>query len=322
MKKLINQHCAHWLIGKFAHLLIFILANLLILVGCSKSKDEPTDPNSYCIVLTSQKAVGKTVELTIKADKTDKAGVWVDLNNNGSWDEGVDEKPTNFDNRIKYPLQAQTFRIYGKVNSLNCRDNELTAIDISGNPALTELYAAGNLLPSIGHLEPIKKLWIDSHTLLASNLPKELTYLRISETSPLSTIDTKPFTHLNVLDIDKCKSITNLYLNHNTKLEKLYVSYTGLSTLELLHQPNLEVLVTTGTSLSKINIEGNKALNFAGISLSEDGKGIQGEALMDFLKQLPTREKNKEGKIYLSPAQEAEEGCKKLLEDKFWIIGH
>ena len=43
---------------------------------------------------------------------------------------------------------------------------------------------------------------------------------------------------------------------------------------------------------------------------------------MDFLKQLPTREKNKEGKIYLSPAQEAEEGCKKLLEDKFWIIGH
>ena len=320
MKKLINQHCAHWLIGKFAHLLIFIFANLLILVGCSKSKDEPTDPNSYCIVLTSQKAVGKTVELTIKADETDKAGVWVDLNNNGTWDEGIDQKHTNFDAfAIDYTLQAKTFKIYGKVNELNCQNNELTAIDISGNPALTELYAADNLLPSIGHLESIKKLWIDSHTLLASNLPKELTYLRISETSPLSTIDTKPFTHLNVLDIDKCKSITNLYLNHNTKLEKLYVSYTGLSTLELLHQPNLEVLVTTGTSLSKINIEGNKALNFAGISLSEDGKGIQGEALMDFLKQLPTREKNKEGKIYLSPAQ-ATDAVKKYLRSKFWKV--
>ena len=132
-----------------------------------KEEPKPEPKDTHYIVLTTDKAVGEKVKLGINAAEEDQAGVWLDLNGNGKWDEGIDQKPTMFFRNIEYTLQAQTFRIYGIVWYLNCEDNQLTAVDISHNPALTQLMAKGNKLPSIAHLEGIKRLRIDSHTLLA-----------------------------------------------------------------------------------------------------------------------------------------------------------
>ena len=272
---------------------------------------------SHYIVLTTDKAVGEKIELTIDAAKADKAGVWLDLNNNGKWDEGIDQKPAFGDG--DYTLQAQTFRIYGIVWYLNCEDNQLTAIDISHNPALTELYAHNNNLPSIAHLEAIKALTIDSHTLLASSLPKGLTYLNVNETTPLTTINTSLFTELQTLVVDYCKSLKSLDLSNNTKLQTLFVANTGLTELDLSHQPQLSKLYASFSPFTKLNIAGNKALEYVKIKLTNERKGLQGTALMDFLKQLPTREKGKEGSIYLSPAQ-ATEAVKSYLRSKFWSV--
>ena len=284
-----------------------------------KEEPKPEPKDTHYIVLTTEKAIGKEISLYIGADKEDREGVWLDLNGNGKWDEGIDRKPKF--GYGDYTLKAQTFKIYGKVNSLNCRNNLLTAIDISHNPALTELFAEKNNLPSIAHLEQLKELGIDTHTLLASSLPKGLTYLTINETesAPLTTIDTNPFTELIVLDITHCKSIKSLDLSHNKKLSRFYAYGTGLTELDLSHQPELTVLNASNTSLTKINIAGNKALKYVELYLTEEGEGLQGEALMDFLQQLPTREKDKEGKIYLSPAQ-ATEGVKSYLESKHWKV--
>ena len=289
----------------------------------TEAKKEEPKPDalntSDYIVLTTDKAVGKKIELTIDAAEEDEAGVWLDLNGNGKWDEGIDQKPTKFSLDIKYTLQAQTFRIYGKVSSLYCNDNELTMVDISHNPALTELYAQGNKLPSIPHLEQLKGLSIDSHTLLASSLPQGLTLLGVNETTPLTTINTSPFTELQVLNVQGCNSLKSLDLSNNTKLKALFVTNTGLTTLDLSHQPNLRSLYASSTSLTKLNIAGNKALQNVYIQLTDEGKGLQGEALMDFLKQLPTKEAGKEGSIYLSPAQ-ATEAVKNYLASKFWKV--
>ena len=278
-----------------------------------ETKTEPLNTSHY-IVLTTKKAVGEKISLGIKAAEADKAGVWVDLNGNDKWDEGIDQKPVFGGG--DYTLQAQTFKIYGKIGFLNCSDREINALDISHNPALTELFAFYNNLPSIAHLDQLKKLGIDTHTLLASSLPQGLTYLTIKETdsAPLSTIDTSPFTELKTLNL-YCESLKSLDLSNNKKLQRLFVTNTGLTELDLSHQPNLNELYADSTPLTKLNVAGNKALQNVYIQLTE----LQGTALMDFLKQLPTREKGKEGTIYLSPAQ-ATEGVKGYLESKFWKV--
>ena len=279
-----------------------------------KEEPKPEPKDTHYIVLTTQKTVGEKISLGINAAEADKAGVWVDLNGNDKWDEGIDQKPKF--GYSDYTLKAQTFKIYGKVSSLYCNDNELTMVDISHNPALTKLFAFDNNLPSIAHLEQLKELGIDTHTLLASSLPQGLTYLTIKETdsAPLSTIDTSPFTELKTLNL-YCESLKSLDLSNNKKLQRLFVTNTGLTELDLSHQPNLNELYADSTPLTKLNVAGNKALQNVYIQLTE----LQGTALMDFLKQLPTREKGKEGTIYLSPAQ-ATEGVKGYLESKFWKV--
>ncbi len=285
-----------------------------------KEEPKPEPKDTHYIVLTTKKAVGEKISLVINVAEADEAGVWLDLNGNGKWDEGIDQKITKFSENIKYTLKAQTFRIYGKVNSIDCTYNELTMVDISHNPALTKLFAYDNNLPSIAHLDQLKELGIDTHTLLASSLPQGLTYLAIKETegAPLSTINTSPFTELKTLDV-YCKSLKSLDLSRNEKLIYLYISNTGLTELDLSHQPNLYRLYVSSTPLTKLNIAGNRALKDVELNLTQEGKGLQGEALMDFLKQLPTREKGKEGRIALSPAQ-ATEAVKKYLESKFWLV--
>ena len=287
-----------------------------------KEEPKPEPKDKHYMVLTTKKAVGEKVELIIDAAKADQAGVWLDLNNNDKWDEGIDQKPTEFSESIKYTLQAQTFKIYGKVWYLSCPSNQLNFLDISHNPALTELYAAENNLPSIAHLAHLKSLSIDTYTLKNSQLPKGLTYLEVNETegAPLSTIDTSPFTELQILDVRLCKNLKTLDLSNNKNLEELFTYGTGLTELDLSHQPNLRKLNVSNTPFTKLNIAGNKALKVVTIKLTDKGEGLQGTALMDFLQQLPTREEGKEGKIYLSPAQATDAVKEYLSKIKHWLV--
>ncbi len=281
-----------------------------------ETKTEGLNTSDY-VVLTTDKAVGEKVHLYIYVYNKDRAGVWLDLNGNGKWDEGIDQKPAFGDG--DYTLKAKTFRIYGKVSILNCEYNQLTAIDISHNPTLKTLFAGNNNLPSIAHIEGIKDLSMDTHTLLASSLPKGLTYLNVNETTPLTTINTSSFTELQTLIVSECKSIKSLDLSNNNKLQTLFVANTGLTALDLSHQPELENLYASFSPLTKLSVAGNKALKKVEIKLTQEGKGLQGEALMDFLKQLPTWKKDDKGSIYLSPAQ-ATEGVKGYLRSKFWSV--
>ena len=284
-----------------------------------KEEPKPEPKDTHYMVLTTKKAVGEKVELIIDADEEDQAGVWVDLNNNDKWDEGIDQKPTEFSKSIKYTLQAKTFRVYGKVDFIDCSNNELTMVDISHNPALTQLEALGNKLPSIAHLEQLKELGIDTHTLLTSSLPKGLTYLDVNETTPLTTIDTSPFTELKTLNVYS-SSLKSLDLSNNERLLTLYISNTGLTELDLSHQPQLTDLYADSTPLTKLNVAGNKALQYVELQLTDEGKGLQGTALMDFLQQLPTYEEGKEGKIYLSPAQATDAVKEYLSKVKHWLV--
>ena len=303
-----------------------VLVAASAVVGCSKSNNDepvtpptPTDLGSYYMELTTEKTIGEKVNLYIGADKADEAEVWLDLNSNGKWDEGIDQKPTSLDKSMEYTLLAQTFRIYGKVFFIDCKGNLLSAIDISHNPALTDLDATNNKITSIVYSESLKALYIDSHTLLASSLPKGLTYLNVKETTPLTTINTSSLTELQVLSAEGCSSLKSLDLSKNEKLTSLHIDGTGLTTLDLSHQPQLTFFYASLTPLTMLNVAGNKALKSVKIQLTQEGEGLQGEALMDFLRQLPTRKKGEEGNIVLNPTQATEE-VKSLLTGKFWNV--
>ena len=100
---------------------------------------------------------------------------------------------------------------------------------------------------------------------------------------------------------------------------KLYIEGTSLTTLDLSQQPQLSQLEVYSTPLTKLNIAGNKALDYVVVQLTEEGKGLQGTALMDFLKQLPTYKEGEEGNISLSSDQATEE-VNSLLAGKFWKV--
>ena len=280
---------------------------------------EVADLAPYYIELTTGKTVGEKVDLYMEVNEEDEAGVWLDLNGNGKWDEGIDQKPTEFGENIEYTLQAQTFKVYGKVFFIDCKGNLLSAIDISHNPALTNLDARNNKITSVMYSESLKALYIDSYTLPVSSLPKGLTYLNVKETTPLTTINTSSLTELQVLSAEGCSSLKSLDLSKNEKLTSLHIDGTGLTTLDLSHQPQLTFFYASLTPLTMLNVAGNKALKSVKIQLTQEGEGLQGEALMDFLRQLPTRKKGEEGNIVLNPTQATEE-VKSLLTGKFWNV--
>ena len=99
------------------------------------------------MILTTAKPVEETIKLWIDAAEVDRPDVWIDLNNNGEKDDG--EAVNKFEKYVEYTLGAQTVTVYGKVTVLNCKNNELTSLDVGDNTALKYLSCRENLLTSL-----------------------------------------------------------------------------------------------------------------------------------------------------------------------------
>ena len=275
------------------------------------------DTTNY-IQLTTEKKVGEIISFFIDGDEIDKKGFWIDFNNNGKWDEGIDVLP-KFEGYLDYTLKSQTFRIYGKVIELFCKYGELTDLNISHNPFLSTLLVEKNKLPSIKNLEHITALSLDSHTMLNSTLPTNLSFLGITETTAIPVFDVKAFTNLKGLLINGCKSIHSLDLSQNPQLVRLEINNTNITTLDLSKQPNLAILHASEAPLTSVNIQENTELYWVLLELTKDGKGLMGTALLDFIKALPTNKVGRVANIKLSPAQQTD-AVKSLLQSKNWGI--
>ena len=171
MKNLSNFRTAHWL--------IFTLANLLIFMGCSKSdNDEPEVPATVqtpehltdwspkpkidvaqpYMAFATGNVSATTLSLTAVGSTATATDVWVDTNNNGVFDEGIDKRITDFTKPITFTAASGVFTVYGKVKELTATGNALTAADVRINAALTKLNVASNnlsekaLLNLVAHL--------------------------------------------------------------------------------------------------------------------------------------------------------------------------
>ena len=294
MKNLSNFRPTHWL--------MLIFANLLIVLSCSKDKNESEvsapqvetpahlkdrepqpkvdvkqpyvslQSNTPYIQFTTEKT--ESISLNISASAEDKKDVWIDLNGNGKWDEGTDTKVTTFNERVSYPIKAQTIRVYGKVFNIDLTNQQISTLELH-NPVLQFLGAGGNSLKS------------------------------------LSIPDSDALTGISLSANFELKSLT---LGNLQNLELLDINGTDLNTLNLNGYKNLKYLYIIDVPLTALDLSTQTKLKEIHITII-NGKGLIGEPLKAFAKSLHS---NGGGVIGLSKEQYDQIG--NILQNKNWEV--
>ncbi len=242
----------------------------------------PSPAESNYIEITTQKAVGESIELTIEAKEEDKARVWIDLNGNSQKDIGEDI--IRFWGRKSYKLGKQTIRIYGKITYLDCnKKNKISRLDVSNNKTLTKLNCSDNQLINLNVSKNITLKELSFYYNQLTNLDlsnnKALTKLDCScnELANLDVSNNKALIELECLsnqltDLDISNNIElkeldcsgneliSLDMSNNAELEKLFCDSNKLVSLNVSQNTKLTVLVCDHNQLANLDIHNNKAL--------------------------------------------------------------
>ena len=139
---------------------------------------------------------------------------------------------------------------FTSLNILWCTDNQLTALDVSENTALTKLNCCFNKLTS---LDVSKNTAL---TILECNANR-LTSLDVSKNTALTELNCS-VNKLTALDVSKNTALTELYCNDN-QLTSLDVSKnTALISLSCVCNQLTSLDVSKNTALTKLNCSINK----------------------------------------------------------------
>ena len=200
------------------------------------------------ITMTTTKAVGEKIELTIKA-------------NGNVTIEGVKEVPqTGY--WIVYTLTSQTITIGGDVTYLDCHSERVTSLDVSGCTALTRLSCSYNQLTSLDVSSCSALTTLDCSD-------NKLTSLDVSGCTALTTLDCSrnPLTSINLSGCQSLKSfswtkgkLTRLEVSGCTAMTSLDCSANELTSLDLSKNTALTTLDCGGNRLSNLDLSENKAL--------------------------------------------------------------
>ncbi|HMR82349.1 MAG TPA: hypothetical protein PKE30_04430 [Niabella sp.] len=149
---------------------------VLLLSACKKEKQGPEEgPQGPKITLTKAANAKSGWTLYLDAADADRAGIWVDLNNNGTRDNGeaITKFGREYANRNLFSLgTSKTVVLYGRVTVFYCHDGELTKLDVSKSPEMKELYCMAGELTELDVSKNIalEKLACYSNQLTALNL--------------------------------------------------------------------------------------------------------------------------------------------------------
>ena len=152
---------------------------------------------------------------------------------------------------------------------LTCSVNELTALDLSKSPELTELSCSSNKLTSLdlSANKKLQKIVAQTNaltTLDTRNLP-ELTDLYLWGNHDLKSIDVSKNTKLEFLSVSHCK-LTSLNVSNNRKLVKLYVDDNQLTALDVRSNYMLKKLGCYENQLTALDLSNNVALEYLGVN--------------------------------------------------------
>ena len=163
-----------------------------------------------------------------------------------------------------YTLTSQTVTIRGDVTGFYCSYNQLKALDVSQNTALTRLYCGSNAL-----------------TALDVSKNTALTHL-YCDWNPLTTLDVSQNTALTELTCHN-NPLTALDVSKNTALTELFCDYNQLTTLDVSQNTALTRLDCYNNQLAALDVSKNTKLKI----LRCFGNQIKGEEMTHLVNSLP-----------------------------------
>lgn len=174
-------------------------------------------------------------------------------------------------------LTLEGIEYFPKLTTLQCDSNPIGKLDVSRNPALTELHCANCELTELD-LTHNPNLWLldcSSNALGSLDVSKnpklyslrcgscKLTELDVSSNTYLSSLDCDA-NLLTTLDVSKNKNLTSLVcrrcflteldISANTLLTSLYCDSNNLSTLDVSSNTELSLLWLAGNHLAKLEL--------------------------------------------------------------------
>jgi hypothetical protein len=161
---------------------------------------------------------------------------------NGTISDVVISKQTYFNCYNKSIASLQGIEYFTALETLYCRGNQLTALDVSHNIALTSLNCSGNQLAALD---------VSHNTALES--------LDCYGNKKIKSLDVSINTALKQLDCSS-DSITALDVTHNTALESLSCRSNQLTTLDITHNALLTRLLCSDNKLTSLDVTKNAAL--------------------------------------------------------------
>ncbi len=243
----------------FSRMAITMMVAAQFLASCSKddNNEQPTPPNEqpkhgevinqeaaehgYMVLKREDDAsLNRTWDCTISCGKDDP-NVWIDFNNNGKKDEK--EAITSFayyefeeNYMVNFPVSSGVIVVYGKVTKFGCAANNLTALEVSENTNLVELYCIENQLTALDVTKNTNLFTLDSSD------------------NKIAALDVTKNTNLFTLGCSNNK-INGLDVTKNTKLGYLSCYGNSLTELDITKNEKLQYLGCYGNKFDKTNME-------------------------------------------------------------------
>ena len=222
---------------KYKFLYIIGLVGMVsALAGCSDEGTEPlrslanTEQTNLSVIKLATDRDDGTISLSVDAPAAARTGVWIDLNGDGerAADGSEDVKVFNAYTDYKFPKGSKGLTVHGDITYLGCACDQLTKIEVTGNPYLTTPNCPQNGLtdmdlstnPTLQRLDcsdnKIKSLDVSANTALVSLwcYGNQLTSLDVSGNMELAALDCSG-NQLTALDVSKNLSLERLICYHN-----------------------------------------------------------------------------------------------------------
>ena len=232
-----------------------------------------------------------------------------------------------FDEEVHFPVTNNVVNIYGDLNKLVCKKLMLTSLNVEGmenlqmldcsHNAISELNLSKNtkLTNLLAYENQINNIDLSANVLLSNvslNSNKlenislsnnnKLSVLFVSK-NQLSTLDVSVCTELAALAFENNK-IEEINLSGNTKLETLYCKGNNLSALNLSALNAIVTLSCENNKIQSLKLPNSPMLS----SVYCFGNQLKGEAMSEVCRNLPVRNADKKGALFVVDTKGVDEG--------------
>lgn len=229
-----------------------------VTVGCqhelndSLSVEVPELESGSVVTLKSSRA-DRIISLSLDAPALARFGVWVDLDGDGLRAKDGSEEVGVFNAYQDYALSdgVNEVAVYGDITYLAAAGNELTAIDVSGSPALSTLYLSSNHLTAVNvsQNKMLTRLDVSDNEIRSLILTDNPALVSLwCYNNRLTELDVKVNTLLASLDCSG-NQLTHLDVSSNTQLSALLVYNNRLTALDISQNTLLNRLWAFGNEL-------------------------------------------------------------------------